>query len=85
MDKLIVDGGVPLEGTIKISGAKNSGLPILISSLLSEYPLKVSKIPHLQDVTTALDLLGRLGAAVELDETMSVKVNAAPVKNFCAI
>ena len=85
MEKLIVQGGVPLQGTVKISGAKNAGLPILISSLLSEHPLQVSNIPHLQDVTTALDLLARLGATIELDESMSVKVNAATVSNFCAI
>lgn len=85
MEKLIVQGGVPLQGDVKISGAKNAGLPILISSLLSEYPLQVSNIPHLQDVTTALDLLARLGATIELDESMSVKVSAATVSNFCAI
>ncbi len=84
MDQLIVKGGFPLHGKVRISGAKNSGLPILISSLLSEYPLRVSNIPHLQDVTTALDLLGRLGATVELDESMAVEVNARQVSNFRA-
>ncbi len=84
MDQLIVKGGYPLHGNVRISGAKNSGLPILIASLLSEYPLRVSNIPHLQDVTTALDLLGRLGAKVELDESMTVEVNARRVTNFRA-
>ena len=84
MDQLIVKGGYPLHGKVRISGAKNSGLPILICSLLSEQPLRVNNIPHLQDVTTALDLLGRLGAAVELDESMAVEVNARPVSNFRA-
>lgn len=84
MDQLIVKGGFPLQGKVRISGAKNSGLPILISSLLSERPLRVSNIPHLQDVTTALDLLGRLGATVELDESMTVEVNTSHVNNFRA-
>lgn len=84
MDQLIVKGGFPLHGKVRISGAKNSGLPILISSLLSEHPLRVSNIPHLQDVTTALDLLGRLGATVELDESMTVEVNTRHVNNFRA-
>ncbi len=84
MDQLIVKGGYPLHGNVKISGAKNSGLPILIASLLSDQPLRVSNIPHLQDVTTALDLLGRLGAAVELDENMTVVVSASQVRNFRA-
>jgi len=84
MDQLIIQGGNPLHGTVRICGAKNSGLPILISSLLSEQPLSVSNIPHLQDVTTALDLLGRLGVAVELDESMTVVVDASSVSNFRA-
>ncbi len=82
MDKLIVDGGVPLNGVVRISGAKNSGLPILISSLLSDKPLRVSNIPHLQDVTTVLDLLGRLGTSIELDESMTVEVDANTVNSF---
>ena len=84
MDKLVVDGGVPLNGVVRISGAKNSGLPILISSLLSDKPLRVSNIPHLQDVTTVLDLLGRLGTSIELDESMTVEVDANTVNSFRA-
>ena len=84
MDKLIVTGGTPLNGTVRISGAKNAGLPILISSLLSDRPLRVSNIPHLQDVTTALDLLGRLGAKLELDESMAVEVDSNSVSNYRA-
>ena len=84
MDKLIVWGGSPLNGTVRISGAKNAGLPILISSLLSEHSLRVSNIPHLQDITTALDLLGRLGASLVLDEDMMVEINSNTVKNFRA-
>ncbi len=82
--RLIVTGGVPLNGAVRISGAKNAGLPILISSLLSDKPLRVLNIPHLQDVTTTLDLLGRLGASLELDESMAVRVDSSTVNNFCA-
>ena len=84
MDQLIVKGGNPLHGSVRISGAKNSGLPILISALLSDKPLRVKNIPHLQDVTTTLDLLGRLGASVELDESMIVEVSTRDVNNFRA-
>ena len=81
MEKLIVSGGTPLNGAVRISGAKNSGLPILIASLLSSEPLQVSNIPHLQDVTTTLDLLCRLGVRVELLECMSVVVNSKDANN----
>ncbi len=84
MDKLIVTGGVPLRGTVRISGAKNSALPILISSLLTDQSLRVSNVPHLQDVTTTLDLLGRLGVTFQLDESMSVEANSANIKQYRA-
>ena len=84
MDKLIVSGGVPLHGTVRISGAKNAGLPILLASLLSSEPLRVGNIPHLQDVTTALDLLCRLGATVELQENMAVVVDPRTVNSVRA-
>ncbi len=84
LDQLVVRGGAPLHGTVRISGAKNSGLPMLMASLLSEEPLRISNIPYLQDVSTALDLLCRLGAAVELDETTDIVVCTREVSNFCA-
>ena len=84
MDKLIVHGGIPLNGSVRISGAKNSGLPILISSLLTDKPLMVSNIPHLQDITTTLDLLGRFGVSLELHESMAVEVDSSKVNKFRA-
>ena len=84
MENLIISGGLPLNGNVRISGAKNAGLPCLIASLLSSEPLRVSNIPHLQDVTTTLDLLGRLGATVELQENMTVVVDSRNVANFRA-
>lgn len=84
MENLIISGGLPLNGNVRISGAKNAGLPCLIASLLSSEPLRVSNIPHLQDITTTLDLLSRLGAKVELQENMTVVVDSRNVANFRA-
>jgi len=59
MEKLIIKGGRRLAGEIRVSGAKNSALPILASSLLSQGPLRIGNLPHLHDITTTLELLGR--------------------------
>ena len=61
MDKLIVYGGTPLRGEIRISGAKNAALPVLVASLLADSPLEIGNVPHLQDITTTMELLGRMG------------------------
>ena len=61
MDKLIVYGGTPLRGEIRISGAKNAALPVLVASLLADSPLTIGNVPHLQDITTTMELLGRMG------------------------
>ncbi len=79
MDKLIVTGGKPLSGEIRISGAKNAALPVLIASLLTPEPLRVSNIPHLQDITTTLGLLGHLGVSVEVDEKMVIEADAGHI------
>jgi len=54
MDKLQIEGGVPLNGKIRISGAKNAALPIIAASLLTEEPVNISNSPHLHDVTTMI-------------------------------
>ena len=76
MDKLIVRAAGPLDGDVTISGAKNAALPILISSLLLEGSLTLENVPHLEDITTTLSLLGHLGVEVEIDESMRVCANA---------
>ncbi len=76
MDKLLITGGVRLAGTLRVSGAKNSALPILAATLLTEEPVLLSNLPHLHDVTTMLELLGCLGAEVVVDEKMQVEVAA---------
>ncbi len=62
MDCIQIIGGVPLDGEVWISGAKNAVLPIMVASLLGDEPSYISNVPHLQDVTTTMELLGRMGA-----------------------
>ena len=76
MDRLQIDGGTALEGEVRISGAKNSALPILAGTLLASEPVSVGNVPHLQDVTTMIELLGRMGVTVTVDERMNVEVDA---------
>lgn len=82
MDKLIITGGASLAGEINISGAKNAALPILAATLLSGEPVTISNVPHLQDVTTTLELLGQLGVGLVVDEKMNVEANAREVNYF---
>ncbi len=75
MDKLQIRGGVPLDGEVRISGAKNAALPILAAALLADEPVTIGNVPHLKDVTTMIELLGRMGASVTVDERMRVEVD----------
>ena len=84
MDKLLIKGRSPLNGEIYASGAKNSALPILASSLLSDSPLTVGNLPHLNDVTTMLELLGSMGVGVMLSDDMEVQVDSSSIKNLDA-
>jgi UDP-N-acetylglucosamine 1-carboxyvinyltransferase len=84
MDKLVIQGGVPLSGEIRVSGAKNAALPILCATLLTAEPLRVQNVPHLRDVTTMLTLLGQMGVEVSLDEKLGVGLSAAHLSNHTA-
>ena len=84
MDKLLIRGGAPLNGQIYASGAKNSALPILASSLLADSPLRVGNLPHLNDVTTMLELLGSMGVDVMLSDEMEVQVDTSSIHNLNA-
>ena len=84
MDKLLIRGRLPLNGEIYASGAKNSALPILAASLLADSPLKVGNLPHLNDVTTMLELLGSMGVDVMLSDEMEVQVDTSKIKNLNA-
>jgi UDP-N-acetylglucosamine 1-carboxyvinyltransferase len=84
MDKLIVTGGYPLRGEIRISGAKNAALPVLVASLLTDQPLRIGNVPHLQDITTTMELLGRIGVHLVVDEKMVIEADASEVTSLCA-
>src|ERR1700749_3300791 len=84
VDKLQIQGGIPLEGEIRTSGAKNATLPILAGCLLADGPVTVSNIPHLQDVTTMIELLGGMGVSVTIDERMRIEVDASTIKEHFA-
>ena len=82
MDKLLIRGGSSLNGEIYASGAKNSALPILASSLLADSPMTVSNLPHLNDVTTMLELLGSMGSEILLDEKMDFTISSSNLKDI---
>jgi UDP-N-acetylglucosamine 1-carboxyvinyltransferase len=84
MDKLIVAGGTPLKGEIRISGAKNAALPVLVASLLTDEPLVVSNVPHLQDITTTMELLGRMGVRLVVGDKMVIEAYAGQTTSVCA-
>lgn len=84
MDKLQIRGGVPLEGEVRISGAKNAALPILAGTLLAEGPVSIGNVPHLRDVTTMIELLGSMGVSVTIDDKMRVEVDASTVRECVA-
>jgi UDP-N-acetylglucosamine 1-carboxyvinyltransferase len=84
VEKLIVQGGARLNGEIRISGAKNAALPIMAATLLADGPMTISNVPHLHDITTTLELLGRMGASLSVDEQMQVEVDPRTMNNYFA-
>jgi UDP-N-acetylglucosamine 1-carboxyvinyltransferase len=84
MDRLIITGGTRLAGDVRISGAKNAALPILAATLLAEGPMTVGNIPHLHDITTTMELLGRMGVHLTVDEKMRIEVNSDEVRELSA-
>ncbi|WP_192979991.1 UDP-N-acetylglucosamine 1-carboxyvinyltransferase [Pseudomonas sp. EggHat1] len=84
MDKLIITGGARLDGEIRISGAKNSALPILAATLLGDEPVTICNLPHLHDITTMIELFGRMGIEPVIDEKLSVEVDARAIKTLIA-
>jgi UDP-N-acetylglucosamine 1-carboxyvinyltransferase len=84
MDKLMIRGGIPLQGEINISGAKNAALPILASTILADAPVTVGNVPHLHDITTTIELLGRMGAQITVDERMNIEVDSSNIIEFFA-
>jgi UDP-N-acetylglucosamine 1-carboxyvinyltransferase len=79
VDKLVIHGGKPLFGEVVISGAKNAALPIIAATLLATEPVTIANVPHLNDVTTMMELLSQLGANLVVDEKMQVSVDASTI------
>ncbi|WP_299591233.1 UDP-N-acetylglucosamine 1-carboxyvinyltransferase [uncultured Microbulbifer sp.] len=84
MDKLIIEGGSPISGTLKISGAKNSALPILAATLLADGPVQIHNLPHLNDITTMITLLRCMGTDVTIDEKLGVEIDPRSVNELTA-
>jgi len=84
MRKLIIEGGKPLSGTIKISGAKNSVLPIMAGAILATDVVTIQNVPHLHDVTTMFGLLGGMGLKITVKEKMQVCIDPRNINNLVA-
>jgi len=84
MDRLIIKGGIPLDGEIRISGAKNAALPILVATLLTDKPVIINNIPHLHDVTTIMKLLNGMGVNFIVGDRMSIEVDSSKITSFIA-
>ncbi len=84
MDKLIITGGNPLKGDVRIAGAKNAALPILAATLLAEGKMTVCNVPHLHDITTTMELLGHMGVELVVDEKLCIEVNSDTVNHLHA-
>ena len=84
MDRLIINGGISLEGEIRIAGAKNSALPIMAATLLTQETVQICNLPHLYDITTMLELLGCMGVQPIVDEKLNVEVNSRTIEHFSA-
>ncbi|MEH6470864.1 MAG: UDP-N-acetylglucosamine 1-carboxyvinyltransferase [Halopseudomonas sp.] len=84
MDKLKISGDCRVDGEVWISGAKNSALPILASTLLADGLMTIRNLPHLQDITTMIELLGRMGVDVTVDEKLNVEIDSRTVNTLIA-
>jgi UDP-N-acetylglucosamine 1-carboxyvinyltransferase len=84
MDKLIITGGAPINGEIRISGAKNAALPILAATLLADGPMRICNVPHLQDITTTMELLGAMGVRLVVDERLNIESDPTSIESFYA-
>jgi UDP-N-acetylglucosamine 1-carboxyvinyltransferase len=84
MQKLEIEGGVPLTGDVRISGAKNAALPILAAGLLADGPVMLANVPHLNDVTTSIRLLRQMGVEIVLHDGVRLELDPAGVSNFVA-
>jgi UDP-N-acetylglucosamine 1-carboxyvinyltransferase len=81
VDKLVIGGGLPLSGSIRVSGAKNAALPLMCAALLTPEPLTLSNAPHLKDVSTMVRLLAQMGVEVSLDDRLGLSLRAARISD----
>ena len=79
MERLIIKGGNQLHGEVDCSGAKNAGLPILASTILLDGVAKIGNLPHLQDITTMLELLNSMGSHINFDENGYIEINSSNI------
>ena len=79
MERLIIKGGNQLHGEVDCSGAKNAGLPILASTILLNGVAKIGNLPHLQDITTMLELLNSMGSHINFDENGYIEINSSNI------
>jgi len=84
MDKLIITGGAPLSGDVRIAGAKNAALPILAATLLADGPVTIGNVPHLHDITTTMELLGYMGVQLVVDERLCIETDTGSIRDFHA-
>ncbi|WP_275099464.1 UDP-N-acetylglucosamine 1-carboxyvinyltransferase [Sedimenticola hydrogenitrophicus] len=84
MDKLIITGGAPLSGDVRIAGAKNAALPILAATLLADGPVNIGNVPHLHDITTTMELLGYMGVKLVVDERLCIETDTSSIRDFHA-
>ncbi len=84
MAKIVISGGSPLHGEVRVSGAKNAVLPILAATLLADGPVVIGNVPHLHDVTTTMELLGQMGVSLTIDERMKIHVDPRPANRYFA-
>ena len=80
MEKLLINGGIPLNGTISCSGAKNAALPMIAATILSDENIVLKNLPYLQDITTMFELLGSMGCEILLNENMDFTISTKNIK-----
>jgi UDP-N-acetylglucosamine 1-carboxyvinyltransferase len=84
LDKLAIVGGAPLDGQVRVSGAKNAALPILAATLLADTPVTLGNVPHLNDITTTVKLLRRMGVEITFHDGIRLEVDASGISEFIA-
>jgi UDP-N-acetylglucosamine 1-carboxyvinyltransferase len=84
LDKLAIVGGAPLDGEVRVSGAKNAALPILAATLLADTPVTLGNVPHLNDITTTVKLLRRMGVEITFHDGVKLEVDASGISEFIA-